>query len=240
MTTDNTGEWYASLLCKDVPAPEVSGRAPDVGIEVGVDKLAVTSDGEVYDGARNLERLEKRLALEQFRLSKMKGYKKGEPKSNHFVKQQKKVARLHKKIARARSYALHQASHDIVSNYETVYMRDTDVAGMLEKKGPERRKEPRFVEQMRHKNLADAAIGEFKRQVAYKEEWTGGRLVLVDKLYPSTQTCSSCGFVNRDVGGTEGISSRKWTCPKCGARHDRELNAAQNILKEGRKTDKGS
>ena len=112
--------------------------------------------------------------------------------------------------------AIHKMTHELVKEYDVICMEDLDIAGM--RKG-------RFG-----REVSDAALGEVRRQLEYKTEWAGKQLVTVDRWYPSSQTCSECGSVNESV---KDLRIRKWKCPACGAWHDRDLNAARNILKAG-------
>ena len=107
-------------------------------------------------------------------------------------------------------------THELVQKYDVICIEDLDLVQM---------EKSRFA-----KEVSDAALGEIRRQLTYKCQWAGKRLVTVDRWYPSSQTCSACGHVNRDV---RNLKIRQWKCPKCGAWHDRDVNAAKNILREG-------
>ena len=138
--------------------------------------------------------------------------------SNNREKQRKITAKIQKKIRNQRVDAIHKMTHELVTEYDVICMEDLDVSGM--RKG-------HFA-----REVSDAALGEVRRQLKYKSEWAGKQLVTVDRWYPSSQTCSACGSINTDV---KDLKIRKWKCPVCGAWHDRDLNAAKNILNVGLK-----
>ena len=153
---------------------------------------------------------EKKLAREQRRLSrKLKG-------SRNYEKQRQKIAKIHAKIHNQRQDASHKMTHELVTEYDIICIEDLQVSAM--KRSP------------LGKVISDAGWGESRRQLKYKSEWAGKELVTVDRWYPSSQTCSVCGNVNREV---KDLKIRKWQCPCCGALHDRDINAAKNILEAG-------
>ena len=212
VTKEPGGSYSISLMC-EVPKPEEkpkTGKA--VGIDLGIRSLAVTSDGKEYDNPKTYAKNEKKLAREQRRLSrKLKG-------SRNYEKQRQKIAKIQAKIHNQRQDASHKMTHELVTEYDIICIEDLQVSAM--KRSP------------LGKVISDAGWGEIRRQLKYKSEWAGKELVTVDRWYPSSQTCSVCGNVNREV---KDLKIRKWQCPCCGTWHDRDINAAKNILEAGLK-----
>ena len=212
VTLEADGRYTVSLLCEEPKPEEAEKTGKSVGIDLGIRTLAVTSDGKEYDNPKTFEKNRKKLARAQRKLSrKAKG-------SNNREKQRKITAKIQKKIRNQRVDAIHKMTHELVTEYDVICMEDLDVSGM--RKG-------HFA-----REVSDAALGEVRRQLKYKSEWAGKQLVTVDRWYPSSQACSACGFINTDV---KDLKIRKWKCPVCGAWHDRDLNAAKNILNTGLK-----
>ena len=206
-----SGKYFCVLCCTDCPEPEAApGAIAVLGIDAGVHDLMARSDGVKVANPKALARGERKLAREQMRLSrKRKGSKRRE-------KQKRKVALVHERIASQRKDAIHKATTSIVRESQAVAVEDLDVRGM---------------EKDRHlaKSVADASMSEMARQLEYKCAWHGRRFVKVSRWYPSSKMCSCCGHVLEELP----LSIRAWTCPVCGCRHDRDLNAALNIAREG-------
>jgi len=204
------GRWYVTFtLDTDTPKPlAAAGRA--VGIDLGVKDFAVTSDGDKITNPRHLQRKARRLARYQRRLArKQKG-------SANRAKAAAKVARAHRKVRCARQDFLHRASTRLVRSADTLVIEDLNVAGLVRNRRLARA-------------ISDCGWGEFRRQLAYKCERAGRRLIVAGRWYPSSKTCSACGHLLAELS----LSTRHWTCPACGARHDRDINAAKNILAAG-------
>lgn len=206
-----SGKYFCVLSVADAPvAPMPEGAVPVMGVDAGIASLAALSTGEKVANPKALARSEAKLAREQRRLSRrQKGSKRRE-------KQKRKVALVHERIANQRKDALHKATTRIVRESQAVAVEDLNVRGM---------------ERNRHlaKAVADASMSEMIRQLGYKCAWHGRTFVKVGRFYPSSKTCSTCGHVLDELP----LSVREWTCPVCGASHDRDLNAAVNIAREG-------
>lgn len=206
------GRYEVTVVCES-PRPEAlekTGKA--AGIDLGVRTLAVTSEGKECDSPKAFGKDLKKLIRAQRKLSrKTKG-------SRNREKQRKAVAKIHRKIRDRRLDACHKMTRELIRDYDVICMEDLDVKGMFR---------GRFA-----KEVSDAAFGEIRRQLLYKADWYGRKLILTDRWYPSSQTCSCCGYVNGDI---KDLRIRKWKCPRCGAFHDRDVNAARNILAEGLK-----
>ena len=204
------GRWYVTFtLDAEAPEPLAEARRA-VGVDLGVTDFAVTSDGGKIANPRYLDRKARRLARYQRRLARCR---KG---SANRAKAAVKVARAHRKIRNARRDFLHRTSTGLVRSADTIVIEDLNVAGMVRN-----RKLARAI--------SDCGWGEFRRQLAYKCQRYGRRLVVIDRWYPSSKTCSACGYLLAELS----LSSRHWTCPSCGTRHDRDVNAAKNILAAG-------
>ncbi|MEV5576161.1 RNA-guided endonuclease TnpB family protein [Spirillospora sp. NPDC052269] len=210
VSRDPDGRWYVSFAV-DTDAPEPlpeTGHA--IGVDLGLKDLVVTSDGDRIPNPRTLERKARNLARYQRRLARCR---KG---GNNRRKAQAKVARAHRKVRNARRDHLHRASTRLVRGADTIVIEDLAVTNMVKNRRLAR-------------SISDAGWGEFRRQLEYKAERHGRRVVVIDRWYPSSKTCSSCGHVLGELS----LSTRHWTCPNCRARHDRDLNAAKNILAAG-------
>lgn len=235
ISLDSSGRYYASVGCKNVPRPVKERTGKTVAVERGVTHLAVTSDGVVFDKPRSYARLEKRLAREHRRLSRKQGANKGEKPSNRYIKQRKRVARLEVHVAASRNDFLHKTSKAITDDADVIVLRKNETAEMLLNQDEEKREVPREVEKLLHRNISDAGMYELERQIRYKSDWLGNEVVTVSNEFPSTQMCSSCGYVNEALKGIKGLSIRSWVCPECGARHERDFNSATNLLQEGQR-----
>lgn len=220
------GRWYVTFAVDtDTPEP-----APDtgstVGVDLGVKDFAVLSTGEKIFNPRHLARKQRNLARYQRRLArKQRG-------SNNRRKAKTKVARAHRKVRHARADFLHRTSTRLVREHDMIAIEDLNVAGMSRSAKGTVDKPGRNVRQKAGLNRAvmDAALGEFRRQLEYKAERAGKTVVVIDRWYPSSTTCSACGHLLADLK----LSVRHWSCPDCGTRHDRDHNAAKNILAAGR------
>lgn len=211
--------WFASIAI-EIPDTEMKLKRPEnqsaVGVDLGVSALATLSDGEIIYGTKPFKTLLKRVR----RLSRSLSRKKKGGKN--YLKAKRKLARLHARIRNIRQDTLHKLTTRLAENYAIIGIEDLNVKGMM---------------QNRHlaQRIADMGFFEFKRQLAYKVAMRGGTLVIADRWFASSKTCSSCGHKLAELP----LSVRQWQCPACQAEHDRDINAACNLrdyaLKAGSK-----
>lgn len=205
-----SGKYFVSILVETECEP-VESTGNMIGIDLGIKNLLITSDGEKFENIHATKKYEDKLVREQRRLShKIKG-------SHNYEKQRIKVARLYEKIHNTRLDYLHKISHKLISENQVIVSEDLAVSNMV-----------------KNHNLAkaiqDCSWYELTRQLSYKAEWNGRTYIKIDRFYASSQTCSNCGYINSE---TKDLSVREWICPECGVVHDRDVNAAINILNEG-------
>lgn len=204
------GQWFASFLCEEeiTKLPALNAK---VGVDVGIESFATLSDGRTFSQPKKIRRLRKKLArLQRLHSRKQKGSKNRE-------RARKKVARVHQHIADVRKDFLHKLSTQLVRENQAIALEDLAVKNMVRN-----RKLSRCI--------SEQGWREFRTMLEYKCEWYGRELLIVDRFYPSSKTCSCCG-----AKASFGLETRQWTCGSCGANHLRDVNAAKNILACGQR-----
>ena len=205
-----SGKYYVSILV-ETEHKELVHTNDSVGIDLGIKDLCITSDGKIYENPQIIKKYERQLAKLQRQLS----HKEKRSKNYHKIK--KKIALCHEKIRNTRKDYLHKVSHEIISENQVVVSENLQIKNMV--------KNHHLA-----KAISDVSWYELTRQLEYKAKWNGRKYIKIDTFYASSQICSVCGYQNPDI---KDLSVRTWRCPECGAEHDRDINAAKNILAEG-------
>src|SRR6266516_242759 len=209
ITKDEAERYFVSFLVEeDIKPLAVTSKV--VGLDLGLKSMVITSDGHTYGNPKFFVKDEKKLAKAQRRHAKKK---KG---SKNRAKARLNVARVHKKIADRRRDYQHQLSARIIRENQVVCVESLQVKNMVKN-------------HCLAKAISDVGWGEFVRQLEYKAEWYGRTLVRIDKWYPSSKRCFDCGHILDSLT----LDVREWTCPECGVVHDRDINAAKNVLAAG-------
>ena len=204
-----SGKYFVSLVVETQPAP-LPETGDSVGIDFGISRLATLSNGERVSNPKHGAKWQRRLAFYQKRLARAtKGSKRR-------MKVKRHVARIHEKIANSRSDTLHKLSTDLVTRFDVICVEDLNLRGMVKNHSLAR-------------SLHDASIGTAIRMIEEKAERYGKTVVKIDRWFPSSKTCSDCGYLVEKLP----LSVREWSCPECGTIHDRDANAAANILAVG-------
>ena len=214
LSKTKSGNFFLSILIEmeDTELKKFEHTNEQVGIDLGVKDFVITSDGEVFENKHFFKKEEKQIKKLQIQLSKkVKG-------SNNRKKAQIRIAKLFERITNKKDAYIHYVANELLSYFDTIFMEDLNVQGML-----------------RNHHLAKAIqeIGfcKFKETLVNKALVNDKKVVFIDRFYPSSKTCSVCGYKKRDLR----LSDREWICPNCGMKHDRDINAAMNILLEGQR-----
>lgn len=209
ITKRPSGRYYVTL-CLDEPVQDLPKTGQSVGVDLGISRLATLSTGEFVPNPKHLHRRTKKLARLQRRLSRR------DNGSKRYARLRQRIALLHERIADARKDALDKLTTQLVRDFDLICIEDLNVRGMVQNHCLAR-------------SLSDAALGEFRLLLEYKCLRYGKRCVAVDRFFPSSKTCSACGHILAQLP----LSCREWDCPECKTHHDRDHNAAVNILAVG-------
>ena len=205
-----SGKYFVSILVETEYIPMKYAGAM-IGIDLGIKDLLITSDGEKIDNIRTTKKYECKLAKEQRKLShKQKG-------SNNWNKQRIKVAKVHEKIHNTRIDNLHKISHKLISENQVIVSEDLYISNMVKNHSLS-------------KLILDCSWYELTRQLQYKSDWNNRQYIKIGRYTKSSQPCNVCDYINTE---TKDLIVREWICPQCGTVHDRDINAAINILNEG-------
>lgn len=202
-----SGKFFLSILVDFQPTARQTQGA--VGIDLGIKSAVITSDGEIFENKHFAKSVAKRIShLQKVLFRKQKG-------SHNYERARIALAKVHEKIANQRSWFLHQITSVLTDENQVICMEDLNVKGMV-----------------KNHNLAaslqDISLGELSRLLEYKCSFKGRTLVKIGRYFPSSKMCHNCGYINRELK----LSDREWVCPQCGQHHDRDINAAVNILEE--------
>ncbi|NGO74512.1 IS200/IS605 family element transposase accessory protein TnpB [Streptomyces sp. YC504] len=211
VSQDASGRWFVSLLCEDTSVVPLPATSAEIGIDAGLEHLVTLSTGEKIANPRHERKDRARLALAQRRLAK-----KAKGGGTNRAKAQRKVAEIHARIADRRRDGLHKLTTRLARENQTLVIEDLAVRNMV--------KNHRLA-----RAISDVAWRELRRMLEYKCAWYGRNLVVVDRWFPSSKLCSACGTLQ----GKMPLHVRTWTCD-CGTTHDRDVNAAKNLLAAGR------
>ena len=214
LSKTKSGNFFLSILM-DIPQYEIvkfKKTNKQVGIDLGVKDFVITSDGKKFENKHFFKNDERKLKKLQRQLSKKK------VGSNNRNKQRIKIAKTFERITNKKENYIHYVVNELLMNYDTIYMESLNVSGMV--------KNHHLA-----KAIQEVGFFRFKEILNSKTIVNDKKVVLIDKFYPSSKTCSCCGYKNQDLK----LSDRHWQCPNCGEIHDRDLNAAKNILREGQR-----
>ena len=207
----NTNKYFCSICCDyEVPKYEQTGNC--VGLDLGVKDLIITSDGTKCENKKFIKNSEKKIKHLQ------RNYSRKDKGSKNQAKARLKLAIAHEKLGNKRKDYLQKLTTSIVKDNSIICIEDLNVKGMM--------KNHKLA-----KSIADCSFSMIRNMLDYKCKWYGRKLVVIDRWSPSSKTCSCCGHIMKDWN----LSIRAWTCPNCHTNHDRDTNAAKNILSEGMK-----
>ena len=210
--SERAGRWFVTVLMEVGELPKVVPTGGVLGIDLGIKTLVVLSEGTVYENPKHLERTQRKLTHLQRKLARQQ---KG---SNRRARTKARIAKVHARIANQRADSIHKMTSEIVKTKRptAIVIEDLNVSGMTKNHSLAR-------------SVSSASFGEIRRQLTYKTEWYGVQLVVADRFFPSSKTCSKCGAVKDKLS----LGDRTFVCESCGHTQDRDLNASMNLRSWG-------
>ena len=214
LSKSKSGNYFLSILVEmeDTELKRFEHTDKQVGIDLGVKDFVITSDGEVFENKHFLKNEEKKIKKLQRQLSKKK------VGSNNRKKAQIRIAKLFERMTNKKDAYIHYVVNELLSSFDTIFMEDLNVQGMLRN-------------HYLAKAISEVGFYKFKEILVNKALVNDKQVVFIDRFYPSSKTCSVCGYKKEDLT----LNDREWTCPNCGTKHNRDINAAVNILLEGKR-----
>ena len=207
-----SGKYYVNISCEIEKEEPKCKPTNEIGIDLGIKDLLILSNGKKYQNHKFISKYEKQLAIAKKHLSRK------EKDSNNYESQRIKVAKIQEKIANCREDLLHKITCELTKKYSDIFLEDLNVKGMQKNKHLS-------------KSIADCSWGKLILMLEYKGNWYGCNVHQINRWYPSSKTCSNCNFTIDSMS----LEIREWDCPVCHTHHDRDINAAINILKEGKR-----
>ena len=212
LTKTCSGKYYFSILIDRPHETKFCDTTNIVGIDLGIKDLIITSNGDKFDNKHFYRKQESKLKKLNRKFAKTQN------DSNNHQKIRVKIAKLNEKIKNQRLWYIHHIVNQLLNENQVIVMEDLNVSGMMQN-------------HKLAKSIQDVSFCELKRILKYKAYWNDKKVVFIDRFYPSSKLCSECGYKNDLLQ----LSNREWVCPKCGIVHDRDINAAKNILEEGKR-----
>jgi putative transposase len=208
ISKSTTEKYYISILCVVEKPTKHKKTGKSIGIDLGLKDFIITSEGQRYCNPKFTKKYEIKLSKKQRILSRKEKGSKGRDKARL------SVAKVHEKITNSRNDMQHKVSSKLVKDYDLIAIEDLNVKGMI--------KNHKLA-----KAISDVAWSSFVTKLKYKAEWNGKEVIIIDRFYPSSKTCSCCDHVKESLS----LEERTWTCSKCNTIHDRDVNASKNILR---------
>ena len=214
LSKSKSGNYFLSILVEmeDTELKRFEHTDKQVGIDLGVKDFVITSDGEVFENKHFLKNEEKKIKKLQRQLSKKK------VGSNNRKKAQIRIAKLFERMCNKKEAYIHYVANELLKSYDTIFMEDLNVNGMTKN-------------HYLAKAIREVGFSRLKQVLTNKALVNGKKVISIDRFYPSSKTCSKCGYKKEDLT----LNDRSWICPNCGTKHDRDINAAVNILLEGKR-----
>ena len=208
----SSDKYYFSILIDKPNETKFCVSNNIVGIDLGVKDLIITSNGEKFENKQFYRKQESKLKKLNHKFAKT------QKDSNNHKKIRIKIAKLNEKIRNQRLWYIHHIVNQLLNENQVIVMEDLNVSGMMQN-------------HKLAKSIQDVSFCELKQILQYKASWNDKQVIFIDRFYPSSKLCSGCGYKNDSLQ----LSDREWVCPECGTIHDRDINAAKNILEEGKR-----